>query len=81
MAGLVPVFIISDNQDFEKITQCLLHKNNPAPVPQSMGAFLANGLVNWNRLHALEKNWLPAPFSGNLEPGIFKKCAARPRLV
>lgn len=60
MAGLVPVFIISDNQDFEKITQCLLHKNNPAPVPQSMGAFLANGLVNWDRLHALEKNWLPA---------------------
>lgn len=82
MAGSVPVFTIPDNQDFEKITQCLLHKNNPVAVPQSMGAFLANGIVNWDRLHTLEKNWVPAnaaetwnqEFSKNVlpVPGLYK---------
>lgn len=60
MAGLVPVFYIPNSQDFEKITQCLLHKNAPASVPQSMGAFLANGIVNWDRLHTLEESWVLA---------------------
>ena len=59
IVGRVLVIYISDNQDFEKITQCLLHKNNPVAVPQSMGAFLANGLVNWDRIHTLQKNWVP----------------------
>lgn len=59
MAGSVLVVYVYDSQDFEKITQCLLHKNNPVPIPQSMGAFLANGLVNWNRLNRLKMNWVP----------------------
>jgi hypothetical protein len=60
IAGSVPVIYVPDSQDFERVVQCLLHKNNPVLVPQSMGAFLANGLVNWDRLHTLEKNWVPA---------------------
>lgn len=59
MAGSVLVVYVSDVQDFEKITQCLLHKNNPVPIPKSMGAFLANGVVNWSRLNTLKANWVP----------------------
>lgn len=82
MAGVIPVLMVTDNQDFVKITQCLLHKNNPAAIPQSMGAFLANGIVNWNRLHTLEKNWIPGSsaetwnqeFAKNVlpVPGLYK---------
>lgn len=59
MAGRVLVVYVSDNHDFEKITQCLLHKNNPVPIPRSMGAFLANGVVNWKRINTLKANWVP----------------------
>lgn len=76
IAGIVPVLIIPDNQDFVRVVQCLLHKNNPQPVPASMGASLVNGINNWDRIQALKKNWLqtnsaetwPREFSANILP-------------
>ncbi len=65
IAGNVPVLKIADNQDFIKIVQCLLHKNNPAAVPQSMGASLLNGINNWDRIHSLKKTWLANNPLGN----------------
>lgn len=58
IAGTVPVLIVADDRDFVRLVQCLLHKNNPTPVPQSMGALLANGVNNWDRLHRLKAKWL-----------------------
>ncbi len=82
IAGNVPVLFVADDEDFVKLVQCLLHKNNPAPVPQSMGALLANGVNNWDRIHTLKDKWLlnnPAEtwnqkFLTNIlpNPGLYK---------
>lgn len=82
IAGSVPVLVVTDEKDFVRLVQCFLHKNNPAPVPQSMGAMLANGVNNWERIHALKAKWLvdnPAEtwnqeFSTNIlpNPGLYK---------
>ncbi|MFZ4931645.1 DUF7005 family protein [Chryseobacterium sp. Mn2064] len=57
VAGAIPVISINDCEDFSTFVQCFLHKNNPVPVPQSMGAFLANGINNWARIHDLKEKW------------------------
>ncbi len=82
IAGKVPVLFVADDEDFIKLVQCFLHKNNPTPVPQSMGALLANGVNNWDRIHALKDKWLlnnPAEtwnheFSTNIlpKPDLYK---------
>lgn len=82
IAGKVPVLFVADEEDFVKLVQCFLYKNNPTPVPRSMGALLANGVNNWDRLHTLKAKWLlhnPAEtwnqeFSTNIvpNPGLYK---------
>lgn len=57
IAGKVPVLTVADDEDFVKIVQCLLYKNNPTPVPHSMGALLLNGINNWDRIKALKTKW------------------------
>ncbi|SHH77418.1 DUF7005 family protein [Flavobacterium defluvii] len=56
-AGRIPVLVIPNKEDFVKILQALIHKNNPVPIPSSMGAVLLNGLNNSKRLNILKKNW------------------------
>lgn len=82
IAGNVPVLFVADDEDFVKLVQCFSHKNNPTPVPQSMGALLANGVNNWDRIHRLKDKWLlnnPAEtwnheFSTNIlsNPSLYK---------
>jgi hypothetical protein len=55
-AGKIPVIEIPEDQDFVKIVQCLLYKNNPKKIPSSMGALLINGINNWDRLNFLKEN-------------------------
>lgn len=47
LAGKIPVLTILNEEDFVKIIQSLLHKNNPVEIPHSMGAVLINGINNW----------------------------------
>lgn len=56
--GKVPVLLVPNKEDFVKILQALIHKNNPIPIPSSMGAVLLNGLNNWKRLNILKNEWL-----------------------
>lgn len=65
IVGRIPVLIIPNKEDFVKILQSLIHKNNPVPIPASMGAVLLNGLNNWKRLNILKKNWLQNNPLGN----------------
>jgi hypothetical protein len=58
IAGEIPVISIHEDKDFVTIVQCFLHKNNPVMIPQSMGAFLAYGINNWERIHLLKKQWI-----------------------
>ncbi|RSK47580.1 DUF7005 family protein [Hymenobacter rigui] len=82
IAGKVPVLTVADDEDFVKIVQCLLYKNNPTPVPHSMGALLLNGINNWDRIKALKTKWQQnhpsaswsQEFSQNIlpNPGLYK---------
>lgn len=58
IAGKIPVLTIPNKEDFVKILQSLIHKNNPLPIPASMGAVLLNGLNNSKRFNIIKKNWL-----------------------
>ncbi|GGF05507.1 DUF7005 family protein [Flavobacterium limi] len=64
-AGRIPVLTISNEKDFVKIIQSLLHKNNPVEIPQSMGAVLINGINNWERIKILKSQWLAKNPFGN----------------
>ncbi|PXY46700.1 DUF7005 family protein [Flavobacterium hydrophilum] len=65
IAGKVPVLIVSNQDDFIKIIQSLLYKNNPVEIPVSMGAALINGINNWERINILKKDWLSKNPLGN----------------
>ena len=64
-AGLIPVLIVPDDEDFDAIIQALSHKNEPVAIPKTMGAALLMELNNWDRIHTLKKAWLVANPLGN----------------
>ena len=76
VGGRIPVLIVPNKQDFLKILQSLLHKNNPVFIPPSMGAALLTGLNNRKRLNNIKKEWLQnnplgdwnTEFSDNIMP-------------
>ncbi|MEA5461133.1 hypothetical protein VB796_18870 [Arcicella sp. LKC2W] len=80
IAGKVPVLKIPDGQDFIKIIQCLLHKNNPISVPLSMGAILINGINNWDRLNNLKNDWLKNNPTGNWSKEFSNNVLSNPDL-
>lgn len=80
IAGKVPVLKVPDSQDFIQVVQCLLHKNNPIPVPPSMGALLVNGINNWDRLHTLKHDWLAKNPAGNWNDEFSKNVLPNPNL-
>lgn len=49
-AGKIPVLIAENRADFKAIVQALVFKNEPHPLPDSMGASMIKGLNNWDRL-------------------------------
>ena len=80
IAGKVPVLKVPDSQDFIKFVQALLHKNNPVPVPASMGALLVNGINNWDRLNALKNDWIINNPGGNWNEEFLKNVLPNPSL-
>ena len=56
-AGRIPVVLVADRGDFELLVQALTRRNEPEPVPSSMGACMVAGYVNWNRVHAVRAHW------------------------
>lgn len=54
-AGTLPFLIAGCREDFVLLTQLLAHRGEPAPIPQSMGAVLIQGLVNWQRFRQLSE--------------------------
>lgn len=50
LAGKIPVIIANNRFDFKAIVRSLTYRNEPKPMPDSMGAAMIQGLNNWNRL-------------------------------
>ncbi|MBE8726453.1 DUF7005 family protein [Flavobacterium hungaricum] len=65
IAGKIPIITVPDKDDFIAILQCLLYKNNPKHIPNSMGAVLINGLNNWQKIAVLKNDWSAANIAGN----------------
>jgi hypothetical protein len=56
-AGKIPLLITKHRPDFVKLVQALTARNEPRPVPDSMGAQMVAGYNNWGRIRAYRKNW------------------------
>jgi hypothetical protein len=60
-AGRVPVIVAGARADFVALVQALTCRNEPTPVPDSMGACIVAGYNNWDRVHALKREWEASP--------------------
>lgn len=56
-AGAVPVLLTHCRADFESLVRALTRKNEPAPLPASMGACMVAGYNNWGRVAELRRRW------------------------
>lgn len=65
VAGKIPVLVVPDAQDFQRIIQALGYKNEPVALPDSMGASMINGLNNWDRIQRLKEEWTNSTPLGN----------------
>lgn len=59
-AGRIPLLIIRHRADFVILVQALANKNEPVPVPDSMGAAMVTGYNNWDRIFTYKKRWAAA---------------------
>ncbi|HEX2080409.1 MAG TPA: hypothetical protein VHG08_22090 [Longimicrobium sp.] len=56
-AGAVPVLVVPCRADFEALVRALTKRNEPVPVPASMGACMVGGYNNWGRVADLRRRW------------------------
>lgn len=64
-AGRVPVLVAGSRADFVALLRALARRNEPDPVPASMGATAIGGYVNWGRVAELRRRF----DAGELEAG------------
>jgi hypothetical protein len=56
-SGRLPIIVVGDRRDFETLVQALTARNEPEPVPASMGACMVKGLNNWSRIADYRRRW------------------------
>ena len=57
IAGKIPVIIAKRRSDFVALIQALTKKNEPQPIPNSMGACIVGGYNNWDRIRQYRQRW------------------------
>lgn len=57
LAGRIPVVVASAREDFVTLVRAFTCRNEPVPVPDSMGACLVKGLNNWDRIAKYRREW------------------------
>lgn len=57
LAGKIPVLIAGCRPDFISLVQALIYRNEPHPIPDSMGAVMVAGYNNWDRVQTYRQNW------------------------
>ena len=57
LAGTIPVLIAANREDFVTLVQALTKRNEPQPIPDSMGACMISGYNNWNRIEQYKQQW------------------------
>lgn len=56
-AGRIPVLLAGTMDDFRTLVRALTRRNEPAPLPASMGACMVAGYNNWERVARLRRAW------------------------
>lgn len=56
-AGAVPIITAGNRADFDTLVRVLSARNEPVPVPASMGACIVTGFNNWDRIRRLREAW------------------------
>lgn len=56
-AGRIPVIQVCDRSDFETLVRVFAHRNEPVPIPPSMGACMIKGYNNWDRVKNYKEKW------------------------
>ena len=56
-AGRIPVLTAPVREDFVALVQALARRNEPVPLPDSMGALMISGYNNWDRVRRYRKAW------------------------
>jgi hypothetical protein len=57
-AGSIPVIAAGCREDFVTLVQAFVKRNEPEPIPESMGACIVSGYNNWDRIHRYKQQWL-----------------------
>ncbi len=57
LVGLIPVILVGDRDDFVTLIQAFTKRNEPLPVPNSMGACIVGGYNNWDRINEYRLKW------------------------
>jgi hypothetical protein len=57
LAGPVPIIIAGGRADFVALLRALAYRNEPAAVPESMGASIIKGYNNWDRIRRYRQTW------------------------
>ena len=57
MAGAVPMLVPAGRRDFVALVRALTRRNEPSPVPDSMGACMVSGYNNWDRIRRQRAAW------------------------
>jgi hypothetical protein len=78
-AGAIPVLIAGNRNDFISLVRALTRRNEPAPMPDSMGACIVGGYNNWHRVRQYQQQWLEKNEGGNWDVE-FQQLVKRPEL-
>lgn len=57
LAGRIPILVVGGREDFVSLVQALTCRNEPAPIPNSMGACMVAGFNNLHRIRGLREQW------------------------
>jgi hypothetical protein len=57
LAGAIPVLLPGNREDFVSLVRALTKRNEPIPIPASMGACMVAGYNNWDCIHQYRRRW------------------------
>lgn len=58
LAGKIPVLLIKNREDFVAMVRAITKRNEPVPIPDSMGACIVAGYNNWDRIRRYRQQCL-----------------------
>ncbi|MBW4562716.1 MAG: hypothetical protein KME32_16520 [Mojavia pulchra JT2-VF2] len=67
LAGTIPVLFTDNREDFVSLVQALTKRNEPQPVPASMGACIVSGFNNWDRIRKYRQKWEAESFANRCQ--------------